>query len=146
MGLSGSGKTTLINIITGLDTPDSVDVFVAGQKVSKMSESLFAEWRCHNVGLVFQSYNLLPALTALENVALTLSLFRMTKKEQIERAKFALEVFRLSDRPVSTTLHGSREQHVAIARTIVTDPAFICGRCAYRQPGQKISRGSYGTF
>lgn len=127
MGPSGSGKTTLLNIVAGIDTADSGEVIVAGQNLSRLSESQLAAWRSKTIGFVFQFYNLVPVLSAIENVALPLTLFSMTKKEREERAKFALEVVGLADRMkhFPRELSGGQEQRVAIARAIVTDPEIL---------------------
>ncbi|NMC62904.1 MAG: ATP-binding cassette domain-containing protein, partial [SAR324 cluster bacterium] len=127
MGPSGSGKTTLLNLIAGLDVPDSGTIFVGGSEVSSMSESELSIWRATNVGFVFQFYNLLPVLSALENVALPLSLFNMPRSERIERSRFALDIVGLSERVdhLPAQLSGGEEQRVAIARAIVTDSTII---------------------
>jgi putative ABC transport system ATP-binding protein len=127
MGPSGSGKTTLLNIIAGLDTTEKGRVIVNGQDVSAMHETARAAWRARTVGFVFQFYNLIPVLTALENVALPLTLFGMSTKERMERARFALEIVGLKDRDkhFPNQLSGGQEQRVAIARAIVTDPKLI---------------------
>jgi putative ABC transport system ATP-binding protein len=127
MGPSGSGKTTLLNIVAGIDTADSGEVLVAGQNLSVLSEAQLAAWRSKTIGFIFQFYNLVPVLSALENVALPLTLFPMTKKEREERARFALEVVGLADRMkhFPRELSGGQEQRVAIARAIVTDPEIL---------------------
>lgn len=127
MGPSGSGKTTLLNLIAGLDAPDSGSVVVANQELSGLSEAELSAWRASNIGFVFQFYNLIPVLNALENVALPLSLLRMSKKERESRAKFALELVGLGDRVshLPSQLSGGQEQRVAIARAVVTDPKII---------------------
>ena len=127
MGPSGSGKTTLLNLIAGLDRPNSGSVHVCGAELSDLSESALAKWRVRNIGFVFQFYNLIPVLSALENVALPLSLLDMPHKERIDRAEFALEVVGLKDRlgHLPSQLSGGQEQRVAIARALVTDPALI---------------------
>lgn len=127
MGPSGSGKTTLLNLIAGLDCPDSGIVKVLGAEISKMSERALTLWRSRNIGIVFQFYNLIPVLTALENVSLPLTLLGIKAKERKERAKFALEVVGLLDRleHYPSQLSGGQEQRVAIARAIVTDPGII---------------------
>ncbi len=127
MGPSGSGKTTLLNIVAGLDAPDSGEVIVAGEKIATFSEDQLADWRAQNVGFIFQFYNLLPVLTALENVSLPLSLLPMSKQEREERARFALEVVGLADRHkhFPAQLSGGQEQRVAIARAIVSDPKIL---------------------
>jgi putative ABC transport system ATP-binding protein len=127
MGPSGSGKTTLLNLIAGLDAPDSGSIAIGGETTSSLSDAALAKWRSRNVGFVFQFYNLIPVLTAAENVALPLNLFNLSQKEQIERAKFALKVVGLEDRAdhFPNQLSGGQEQRVAIARAIVTDPTII---------------------
>lgn len=127
MGPSGSGKTTLLNIIAGIDFADSGEVLVTGKDLKSLSESALARWRSENIGFVFQFYNLLPVLTALENVALPLSLMKMSASERAERANFALEAVGLADRKdhFPAQLSGGQEQRVAIARAIVTDPKII---------------------
>lgn len=127
MGPSGSGKTTLLNLIAGLDRADSGRIVVAGTELLTLSESALAHWRSRNIGFIFQFYNLIPVLTAIENVALPLSLFGMSAHERSERARFALEVVGLADRAQHrpAQLSGGQEQRVAIARAIVTDPQII---------------------
>lgn len=127
MGPSGSGKTTLLNIVAGIDTADAGEVIVSGQNLRSLSESQLASWRSKTIGFVFQFYNLVPVLSAIENVALPLTLFPMTKKEREDRAKFALDVVGLGDRMkhFPRELSGGQEQRVAIARAIVTDPDII---------------------
>lgn len=127
MGPSGSGKTTLLNLIAGLDKPDSGSITVAGVNVGTMSESALAAWRANTIGFVFQFYNLIPVLSAIENVALPLSLLPMNKHERLDRARFALDVVGLGDRcdHFPSQLSGGQEQRVAIARAIVSDPGII---------------------
>jgi putative ABC transport system ATP-binding protein len=127
MGPSGSGKTTLLNLIAGIDQPTSGSVVVAGTDVSKLSESALAEWRSHSVGFIFQFYNLIPVLNALENVELPLLLTRLSKKQRRERALTALKVVGLADRAhhYPRQLSGGQEQRVAIARAIVADPKVL---------------------
>jgi len=127
MGPSGSGKTTLLNLIAGIDKPTSGDVVVSGINVGQLSESQLADYRSHNVGFIFQFYNLIPVLTATENVALPLLLTRLTKKERRERALTALKVVGLADRAdhYPRQLSGGQEQRVAIARAFVTDPRIL---------------------
>lgn len=127
MGPSGSGKTTLLNLIAGLDKPDEGTITIAGFEVSSMSDRELTAWRASHIGFVFQFYNLLPVLTALENVALPLSLFAMGRKERVERARFALEIVGLADRMdhFPAQLSGGQEQRVAIARALVTDPTVV---------------------
>src|SRR5216683_4541119 len=127
MGPSGSGKTTLLNLIAGIDRPTSGEVIVAGTDVGRLSESELARWRSHNVGFIFQFYNLIPVLTALENVELPLLLTSLSKKERRERALTALRVVGLADRAghYPRQLSGGQEQRVAIARAIVADPVVL---------------------
>ena len=127
MGPSGSGKTTLLNLIAGIDKPTSGDVVVSGINVGQLSESQLADYRSHNVGFIFQFYNLIPVLTATENVALPLLLTRLSKKERRERALTALKVVGLADRAdhYPRQLSGGQEQRVAIARAFVTDPKVL---------------------
>jgi putative ABC transport system ATP-binding protein len=127
MGPSGSGKTTLLNLIAGIDRPSSGKVIVAGTDVAQLSESALAAWRSHNVGFIFQFYNLIPVLNATENVALPLLLTNLSSKERRERALTALKVVGLADRAnhYPRQLSGGQEQRVAIARAIVTDPKVL---------------------
>ncbi len=127
MGPSGSGKTTLLNLIAGIDKPTSGDVVVAGTHVGRLNESQLADYRSHNVGFIFQFYNLIPVLTATENVALPLLLTSLSKKERRERALTALKVVGLADRAdhYPRQLSGGQEQRVAIARAFVTDPRVL---------------------
>ena len=127
MGPSGSGKSTLLNLIAGIDKPTSGDVFVAGTNVAQLNESQLAAFRSHNVGFIFQFYNLIPVLSATENVELPLLLTNLSKSERRERALTALKVVGLADRAghYPRQLSGGQEQRVAIARAIVSDPAVI---------------------
>jgi putative ABC transport system ATP-binding protein len=127
MGPSGSGKTTLLNLIAGIDRPTSGSVTVAGTDVARLSESDLARWRSRHVGFIFQFYNLIPVLTALENVELPLLLTRLGKRERRERALTALRVVGLADRSrhYPRQLSGGQEQRVAIARAIVGDPSVL---------------------
>jgi putative ABC transport system ATP-binding protein len=127
MGPSGSGKTTLLNLIGGLDDPDSGAVLVGGEDLARMSGAELAGWRAANVGFVFQGFNLIPVLSAFENVALPLSLAPLSRAQRKERALYALELVGLSDRAKHRPrqLSGGQEQRVAIARAIVTDPQVI---------------------
>jgi putative ABC transport system ATP-binding protein len=127
MGPSGSGKTTLLNLIAGIDRPTSGKVLVAGTDVAQLSESALAQWRSHNIGFIFQFYNLIPVLNATENVELPLLLTSLSKKERRERALTALKVVGLADRAhhYPRQLSGGQEQRVAIARAIVTDPKVL---------------------
>jgi putative ABC transport system ATP-binding protein len=127
MGPSGSGKSTLLNLIAGIDKPTSGDVFVAGTNVAQLNESQLAAFRSHNVGFIFQFYNLIPVLSATENVELPLLLTNLSKSERRERALTALKVVGLADRAghYPRQLSGGQEQRVAIARAIVTDPKVL---------------------
>ena len=127
MGPSGSGKSTLLNLISGIDHPSRGEVVVGGQALPALSEDELARWRAHHVGLIFQFFNLMPVLSALENVALPLLLTDLGKAERKERAQTALRVVGLDDRleHFPATLSGGEQQRVAIARAIVTDPDLI---------------------
>jgi putative ABC transport system ATP-binding protein len=127
MGPSGSGKTTLLNLIAGIDRPTSGSVSVAGTDLSVLSESSLARWRSHSVGFIFQFYNLIPVLTALENVELPLLLTNLSRKQRRERALIALKIVGLADRSghYPRQLSGGQEQRVAIARAIVADPKVL---------------------
>jgi putative ABC transport system ATP-binding protein len=127
MGPSGSGKTTLLNLIAGIDKPTSGDVVVAGTNVARLGESELASFRSHNVGFIFQFYNLIPVLTATENVELPLLLTSLSKAERRERSLTALKIVGLADRAshYPRQLSGGQEQRVAIARAIVTDPKVL---------------------
>ncbi len=127
MGPSGSGKTTLLNLIAGIDRPTSGTVTVAGTELSALSERELAQWRSRSVGFIFQFYNLIPVLTAEENVALPLLLTNLSKSERRERALTALQLVGLADRSkhYPRQLSGGQEQRVAIARAIVTDPEVL---------------------
>jgi len=127
MGPSGSGKTTLLNLIGGIDQPTSGDVTVNGDAIGRMKAKDLARWRSRHIGYIFQLYNLIPVLTALQNVELPLLLVKMSAKERIERAKVALGIVGLSDRlgHYPRQLSGGQEQRVAIARAIVADPVLL---------------------
>jgi putative ABC transport system ATP-binding protein len=127
MGPSGSGKSTLLNLIAGIDKPTSGDVVVAGTNVAQLGETQLAAFRSHNVGFIFQFYNLIPVLSATENVELPLLLTSLSKSERRERALTALKVVGLADRAshYPRQLSGGQEQRVAIARAIVTDPKVL---------------------
>jgi putative ABC transport system ATP-binding protein len=127
MGPSGSGKTTLLNLIAGIDRPTSGEVVVAGTNVAQLSESELARWRSRHVGFIFQFYNLIPVLRAVENVELPLLLTGLGKRERRERALTALRVVGLADRSghYPRQLSGGQEQRVAIARAIVGDPDVL---------------------
>jgi len=127
MGPSGSGKTTLLNLIAGIDRPDSGSVSVAGTDVAQLSESQLAKWRATHIGFVFQFYNLIPVLTAYENVELPLLLAPLSKQQRKEHVDTALALVGLSDRTkhYPRQLSGGQEQRVAIARAIATDPTIL---------------------
>ncbi len=127
MGPSGSGKTTLLNLIAGLDRPTSGEVIVCGQNLGRSSEGELAKWRSRYVGFIFQMYNLIPVLTAYENVELPLTLTSLSRRERDEHVRAALEVVGLADRMdhYPRQLSGGQEQRVAIARAIVTDPTLL---------------------
>jgi len=127
MGPSGSGKSTLLHILAGVDRPTSGECFVQGVNVAKLSETELADWRNQNVGFVFQSFNLIPVLTAAENVELPLLLTRLGRKQRRKQVQIALELVGLADRGhhLPKQLSGGQEQRVAIARALVTDPALI---------------------
>jgi putative ABC transport system ATP-binding protein len=127
IGPSGSGKSTLLNLIAGLETPSSGSATVAGCDLTSMTRSELARFRAENVGFIFQSYNLMPVLTALENVELPLLLTRLPKRERRERARTALRIVGLEARTdhFPRQLSGGQEQRVAIARAIVHDPRIL---------------------
>ena len=127
MGPSGSGKSTLLNLIAGIDKPDSGELRVGGLDITRLDESALADWRAANVGFIFQFYNLMPVLTAYENVELPLMLTNLTRGERRERVALTLEAVGLSDRVkhYPNELSGGQQQRVAIARAIVTDPTLI---------------------
>jgi putative ABC transport system ATP-binding protein len=127
MGPSGSGKTTLLNLIAGIDKPTQGRIVVAGTDITELNETELALWRSRTVGFIFQFYNLIPVLTALENVELPLILTPLSKGERRAHAATALEVVGLADRMhhYPRQLSGGQEQRVAIARAIATDPAIL---------------------
>lgn len=127
MGPSGSGKTTLLNLIAGIDRPTRGSIRVAGDEVNRLSETMLAKWRARHVGMVFQFYNLIPVLTAFENVELPLLLTNFSKKERKERVETALKVVDLLDRKdhYPKQLSGGQQQRTAIARAIITDPTIL---------------------
>jgi putative ABC transport system ATP-binding protein len=127
MGPSGSGKTTLLNLIAGLDRPTSGEVLVAGENVGRLSESALARWRSEHIGFIFQLYNLIPVLTAFENVELPLLLTHLSRRQRKEHVQTALEIVGLADRMdhYPRQLSGGQEQRVAIARAIVNDPLLL---------------------
>jgi putative ABC transport system ATP-binding protein len=127
MGPSGSGKSTLLNLIAGLDKPTSGSLEIDGKRIDQLSEADLARWRANTIGFVFQSYNLLPVLTAIENVELPLLLTNVPASERRKRAQTALRVVGLEDRMTHfpRQLSGGQEQRVSIARAIVNDPLII---------------------
>ncbi len=127
MGPSGSGKSTLLNLIAGIDKVDSGSIRVGGIEITELSETELAHWRATHVGFIFQFYNLIPVLTAFENVELPLHLTQITRKERREHVKMALRLVNLSDRidHYPGQLSGGEQQRVAIARAMVTDPAIL---------------------
>ncbi len=127
MGPSGSGKSTLLNLIAGIDTVDGGSIVIDGVDIATLNESGLARWRAVNVGFIFQFYNLIPVLTAYENVELPLLLTTLTRRERREHVEAALAVVSLSDRTehYPSQLSGGQQQRVAIARAIVTDPVIL---------------------
>ncbi|EGJ52049.1 Polyamine-transporting ATPase [Desulfocurvibacter africanus subsp. africanus str. Walvis Bay] len=127
MGPSGSGKSTLLNLIAGLDRPNSGAIMVEGVDITSLQESDLAHWRAGSVGFIFQFYNLIPVLTAFENVELPLLLTRLSKRERREHVLTALSLVDLADRMdhYPRQLSGGQQQRVAIARAVVTDPALL---------------------
>ena len=127
MGPSGSGKSTLLNLIAGIDKPDRGELRVAGLDISKLSEADLADWRASHIGFVFQFYNLMPVLTAFENIELPLLLTRLSRRQRRERVELALDMVGLTDRMdhYPSELSGGQQQRVAIARAIISDPLLI---------------------
>src|SRR6059036_4173744 len=127
MGPSGSGKTTLLNLIAGIDRPTAGRILVEGKEISRFSETALASWRARHVGFIFQLYNLIPVLSAYENVELPLLLTKLSKKERREHVMTALTLVGLADRIHHSPrqLSGGQEQRVAIARAIVSDPTLL---------------------
>ena len=127
MGPSGSGKSTLLNLIAGIDKPDAGELRVAGADITALAEAELADWRASHIGFIFQFYNLMPVLTAFENVELPLILTGLSRAERRERAALVLEMVNLSDRAehYPSELSGGQQQRVAIARAIVADPVLI---------------------
>jgi len=127
MGPSGSGKTTLLNLLGGIDHADSGEIHVAGQRIDALSEGGLARFRAANVGFIFQFYNLMPMLTAAQNVELPLLLTKLSRKERAKRVETALAVVNLADRMkhYPREMSGGQQQRVAIARSIVSDPNLL---------------------
>ncbi len=127
MGPSGSGKTTLLNLVAGIDKPDSGHLHIAGEDITQFSDTELADWRARSVGFVFQFYNLMPVLTAFENVELPLQLTALSRAERRERVDLLLAMVGLTDRAkhYPNELSGGQQQRVAIARALVTDPLII---------------------
>jgi putative ABC transport system ATP-binding protein len=127
MGPSGSGKSTLLNLIAGIDKPDAGRLAIAGDDITRFNDSELADWRARSVGFVFQFYNLMPVLTAFENVELPLQLTDLSRAERRERVQLLLEMVGLADRMkhYPNELSGGQQQRVAIARALVTDPLLV---------------------
>jgi putative ABC transport system ATP-binding protein len=127
MGPSGSGKSTLLNLIAGIDRPDSGELRVGRLDITRLPEAALAEWRAANVGFIFQFYNLMPVLTAFENIELPLVLTHLTRRERRERVGLVLEMVNPADRMhhYPSELSGGQQQRVAIARALITDPTLI---------------------
>jgi putative ABC transport system ATP-binding protein len=127
MGPSGSGKSTLLNLVAGIDKPSSGQIHVAGVDIAELSDGELASWRSANVGFIFQFYNLMPVLTAFDNVELPLLLTQLTRRERRERVETALTLVGLADRVdhYPNELSGGQQQRVAIARALITDPTLV---------------------
>jgi putative ABC transport system ATP-binding protein len=140
MGPSGSGKSTLLNLIAGLDRADHGSVTVGGLEITSLSQSELARWRAGNVGFIFQFYNLIPVLTAFENVELPLLLTGLSKRERREHVAAVLELVRLEERMdhYPSQLSGGQQQRVAIARALISDPAILVAD----EPTGDLDRGS----
>jgi putative ABC transport system ATP-binding protein len=140
MGPSGSGKSTLLNLIAGIDKPDGGSLLVAGEEITRLSEGELAGWRAASVGFIFQFYNLMPVLTAFENVELPLLLTALSRRERRERVELTLSLVGLADRMdhYPNELSGGQQQRVAIARAIVADPLLLIAD----EPTGDLDRGS----
>jgi putative ABC transport system ATP-binding protein len=127
MGPSGSGKSTLLNLIAGIDKPDGGELRIHAEDITRLTESDLADWRAANIGFIFQFYNLMPVLTAFENIELPLLLTGLGRRDRHERVQLALEMVSLADRAAHypSELSGGQQQRVAIARAIITDPLLI---------------------
>ncbi len=144
MGPSGSGKSTLLNLIAGIDKPDSGTLKVGGTDITLLSEGELADWRAANIGFIFQFYNLMPVLTAFENVELPLLLTQLSFKERQERVELALAMVGLSDRMehYPSELSGGQQQRVAIARAFISDPVILVAD----EPTGDLDRTSAGEI
>ncbi|MDK2123509.1 ABC transporter ATP-binding protein [Parachitinimonas caeni] len=144
MGPSGSGKSTLLNLIAGIDQPTGGEIRVDDVDIARLSESELADWRARHVGFIFQFYNLMPVLTALENVELPLMLTSLNRRQRREHAQLALEMVGLAERVghYPNELSGGQQQRVAIARAIVTDPTLIVAD----EPTGDLDRKSAGEI
>jgi putative ABC transport system ATP-binding protein len=140
MGPSGSGKTTLLNLIAGIDKPSSGTIEVGGVDIARLAEGDLARWRAAHVGFVFQFYNLMPVLTAFENVELPLQLTELSRRERRERVDVALRLVGLADRAdhYPNELSGGQQQRVAIARALISDPTLIVAD----EPTGDLDRGT----
>jgi putative ABC transport system ATP-binding protein len=144
MGPSGSGKSTLLNLIAGIDKPDSGELRIGAEDMSRLSESELADWRAVSIGFIFQFYNLMPVLTAFENVELPLLLTGLGRRDRRERVQLALEMVSLDDRATHypAELSGGQQQRVAIARAIIADPLLIVAD----EPTGDLDRQSAGEI
>jgi putative ABC transport system ATP-binding protein len=144
MGPSGSGKSTLLNLIAGIDKPDRGSLLVGGVDITRLPERVLADWRARHVGFIFQFYNLMPVLTAFENVELPLLLTALPRRERKERVELALSMVGLADRMDHTPaeLSGGQQQRVAIARAIITDPTLLVAD----EPTGDLDRASAGEI
>ncbi|MBN3789847.1 ABC transporter ATP-binding protein [Burkholderia sp. Ac-20353] len=142
MGPSGSGKSTLLNLVAGIDRPDSGELRVGGLDITRLAEAALADWRAANVGFIFQFYNLMPVLTAFENVELPLMLTHLPRRERRERVELVLDMVNLANRMdhYPSELSGGQQQRVAIARALITDPALIVAD----EPTGDLDRASAG--
>jgi putative ABC transport system ATP-binding protein len=129
MGPSGSGKTTLLNLLGGIDRPNEGEIIVAGERIDRLSEGGLAGWRAANIGFIFQFYNLMPMLTAAQNVELPLLLTNLSRKERQRHVETALTIVNLADRAkhYPREMSGGQQQRCAIARAIVSDPGLLLG-------------------